>query len=162
MPNTLITLKMVNTLPILNPKIYYGVIDSGVFYKQYNVPIVITQKSGKLTLVFYARYQRLVLGKLVTYDTAKHTITYTIDGIPPKVTGTSPIDQSNKVSTGSPVVITFSEGILASSNFNKIEVKNLKTNKIIKITKSISNNKLTIKTQTKDPLTWYHHFLIFL
>ena len=64
---------------------------------------------------------------------------------PPKVSTTSPADNSAGISLTSPINIKFTENITAGVNYSKIYVKNLNTGNIITITKTISLNTLTIK-----------------
>ncbi|UTB32380.1 MAG: chitobiase/beta-hexosaminidase C-terminal domain-containing protein [Methanobacterium sp. ERen5] len=80
--------------------------------------------------------------------------TYTIDKIPPKVTVTTPTNKKTNISRTSIVTIKFSENIKASTNINKITIKNSK-GKTLTLSKSIKGNLLTIKTATKTPNTWY-------
>lgn len=64
---------------------------------------------------------------------------------PPLVSSTSPTNNAAGVSLTSPITIKFSENIIAGVNYSKIYVKNLNTNNIVPITKTISLNTLTIK-----------------
>ncbi len=71
--------------------------------------------------------------------------TYIIDKVPPKVSKTTPINNSIKVSLTSPITIKFTENIIAGINYSKIYVKDITTNKSVCITKTISGNTLNIK-----------------
>ena len=68
------------------------------------------------------------------------------DTTPPKVTSTVPKDNTVNYSVSSAITVYYSKNILAGVNYSQIYVKNLKTGKKVSITKSISGNKLTIKT----------------
>ncbi len=70
---------------------------------------------------------------------------FTVNKIVPKVISTSPKSNAKGVSLTSPLTIKFCENILAGANYSKIYVKNLSTGKIVRITKTISGNTLTIK-----------------
>ena len=82
-----------------------------------------------------------------------YTQTYIIDKVPPKVSKTTPLNNSIKVSLTSPITIKFSENIVAGINYSKIYVKDITTNKFTYITKTISGNTLIIKqanSRTRD------------
>jgi peptidoglycan/xylan/chitin deacetylase (PgdA/CDA1 family)/methionine-rich copper-binding protein CopC len=66
---------------------------------------------------------------------------------PPKVTSTNPTNNAIGVSLNTtPIIITFSENIVAGNNYSGIYIKNLTTgNKVSIASKTISNNTLTIK-----------------
>ncbi|UTB34090.1 MAG: PQQ-binding-like beta-propeller repeat protein [Methanobacterium sp. ERen5] len=83
-----------------------------------------------------------------------YTQKYTIDKIPPKVTITTPLNKKINVSRTSYITIKFSENINASTNINKITIKN-STGKTIALSKSIKGNTLTIKITKKSANTWY-------
>ncbi len=70
------------------------------------------------------------------------------DPTPPKVTSTVPVDNAVNVSISSAITIYYSKNVLASVNYSQIYVKNLKTGKKVSITKSISGNKLIIRTSS--------------
>ena len=70
---------------------------------------------------------------------------FTVNKIVPQVISTSPRNNAHGVSLTSPITIKFCENILAGVNYSKIYVKNLSTGKIVRITKTISGNTLTIK-----------------
>ncbi len=76
------------------------------------------------------------------------------DKTPPIVKSTTPYNLKTGYSKTSNIIIKFSEIITSSKNYNKITVKNLKTNKYLKIYKS-TGNALTIKTGTRSPNKWY-------
>ncbi|MDP3033842.1 MAG: Ig-like domain-containing protein [Methanobacteriaceae archaeon] len=83
------------------------------------------------------------------------------DKIPPKIITTKPITNSNHLSLTSPIKIKFSEKISKGTNFSKIYIKNLNTNKIAKSTvTSISGNTLTIKmTKSRLSLNTYQVYI---
>ena len=109
------------------------------------------------------RYESLVYiySKIINYYLNNNTLPNTvlvsnINGIdttgviisthkPPTVTSTSPSNNAAGITLTSPITIKFSENIKAGINYSKIYVKNLNTNKIVPITKTISLNILTIK-----------------
>ena len=78
-------------------------------------------------------------------------ISKSIDKVAPKVSSTSPLNNSFGVSLTSPITIKFTETITSGINYNNIYVKNLNTTNIVPITKTISGNILTIK-QTNNRL----------
>ncbi len=75
-------------------------------------------------------------------DTAGVTI---IIRNPPKVSSTTPVNNTAGISLTSPITIKFNENIVAGTNYSKIYVKNLNTGNIVGITKTLSLNILTIK-----------------
>ncbi|MGB7970313.1 MAG: chitobiase/beta-hexosaminidase C-terminal domain-containing protein [Methanobacterium sp.] len=74
-----------------------------------------------------------------------YTQTYIINKVPPKVSKTTPVNNSIKISLNSPITIKFTENIVSGINYSKIYVKDLTTNKSTYITKTISGNALIIK-----------------
>jgi methionine-rich copper-binding protein CopC len=84
---------------------------------------------------------------LATAFSYKFTTLYsTSDTTPPTVTSNNPVNDATGVSLTSPVVITFSENIVAGTNFAGIYIKNLTTGNTVSIaSKTISGNTLTIK-----------------
>jgi hypothetical protein len=64
---------------------------------------------------------------------------------------TNPKYNAINVPLTTPLTITFSENILKGITYNNIYVKNVKTGKLVQITKTISKNTLIIKT-TKSRL----------
>lgn len=84
-----------------------------------------------------------------------YTEKYTIDTIPPKVKWTIPVNNKTRFSKTATLSIKFAENIKYSLMYNHITVKNLKTKKYMKITKSILNSTLTIRTSKRSPYTWY-------
>jgi autotransporter family porin len=78
-----------------------------------------------------------------------------IDTIPPKVTSTTPKNNSIKVSKTIIIIIKFSENIKTSTYFNNMTIKNLSTNRNLVLSRSISGNTLIIKTSTKNANTVY-------
>jgi methionine-rich copper-binding protein CopC len=81
------------------------------------------------------------------------TIYNTSDTTPPTITTTNPINNATGVSLTTPVTITFSENIVAGTNFSGIYVKNLTTGNTVSIaSKTIVGNTLTIK-QTKNRIS---------
>lgn len=125
--------------------IYYAL--NGGIQQTYTSPILI---SSTTKLDYYG------IDK-AGWISSPHSQSYIInDNTAPKVSSTTPKNNQRLVSRKSAIVVKFSEGIMGSSNYNKIAVKNLKTGKNVKITKSISTNKLTIKTtSTRKSKTWY-------
>ncbi len=109
------------------------------------------------------RYESLVyiyskiMDYYLTYNSLPNTVLVSdINGVdskgviinnnkPPLVSSTSPTNNAAGVSLTSPITIKFSENIIAGVNYSKIYVKNLNTNNIVPITKTISLNTLTIK-----------------
>ena len=67
---------------------------------------------------------------------------------PPVVTSTNPVNNSQGASLTSPITVKFSSNIVASNNYSLIYVKNITTGQTVSITKSISGNTLTIKTNS--------------
>jgi predicted outer membrane repeat protein len=74
-----------------------------------------------------------------------YTQIYIIDKVPPKVSLTTPANNSIRVSLTSPISIKFSENIVAGINYSKIYVKDITKNKSTHIDKTISGNTLIIK-----------------
>ena len=109
------------------------------------------------------RYESLVyiyskiMDYYLTYNSLPNTVLVSdINGVdskgviintnkPPLVSSTSPANNAAGISLTSPITIKFSENIIAGVNYSKIYVKNLNTNNIVPITKTISLNTLTIK-----------------
>ncbi len=87
----------------------------------------------------------VVVTKIIGTDTKGVVLTKTADSTAPKVISTSPTNNANGIYLTSPITIKFSENITAGANYSGIYIKNLNTNKIVTITKSISLNTLTIK-----------------
>ena len=67
---------------------------------------------------------------------------------PPVVTSTNPVNNSQGASLTSSITVKFSSNIVASNNYSLIYVKNITTGQTVSITKSISGNTLTIKTNS--------------
>ena len=88
-----------------------------------------------------------------------YTNTYTIDKVPPKVYSIWPNNKATRISTTSSIVIKFTENVSASTNWNKIYVKNLNNGKKLSITKQLSKNTLTIKTAKRTSYTKYQVYV---
>lgn len=88
-----------------------------------------------------------------------YTAKYTIDKTGPTVVSTTPKNNAKAVSLKSPITIKFNENIKTSTSWNKIYVKNLKTGKLMTITKTITGNTLNIKTHTKTAHTQYQIYI---
>jgi trimeric autotransporter adhesin len=90
-----------------------------------------------------------------------YTNTYTIDKTAPKVTSTTPKNNTKGVSLSTAITIKFSEKITKSTNFSKIYIKNISTGKIAKSTiTSISGNTLTLKmTASRLSLNSYQIYI---
>lgn len=116
---------------------------------RYTGPITIT----KTTTIKYMAVDLTGLGSNI------YSQTYTIDKTPPKVTSTMPVRNALNVSLTSPIIIKFSENIFINSNYSKIYVKNLKTGKVIAITKTVSGNSLTIKHGSFTGQTMYQIYI---
>ncbi|UTB33877.1 MAG: Ig-like domain-containing protein [Methanobacterium sp. ERen5] len=87
---------------------------------------------------------------------AIYTSHFSVDTILPKIISTTPTNLKTNVSKKTTLAVKFSENIKNSTYFNKITIKNLKTNKYVNITKSISGNTVYIKTDTtRIAYTWY-------
>jgi methionine-rich copper-binding protein CopC len=100
------------------------------------------------TLGYGTYFLTLHTGSLTDLIGTNLTLTgfsFTVNKIVPKVTSTTPTNNAQKVSLNSPLTIKFCENILAGANYSKIYVKNLNTGNVVKITKNISGNTLTIK-----------------
>ena len=86
--------------------------------------------------------------------------TYTIDKIAPKVSMTSPLNNTTGASLTAPITIKFSENITVGINYSKIYIKNLTTGVIVGITKTISGNTLTIQmTSSRLRLDTYQVYI---
>ena len=85
-----------------------------------------------------------------------YTQTYTIDKVAPKVSKTNPTNGKTGVSKTASLTVIFSKNIIKSTNFNKITIKDLSTNKYVSITEIISGNILTLKTKTMAANNWYY------
>ncbi len=77
------------------------------------------------------------------------------DKTPPKVVKTSPKTNQRNISRRASVYIKFSENIYKTAYWSKLYIKNMRTGKLIRISKSISKNLITIKTKLKSSKTWY-------
>lgn len=88
-----------------------------------------------------------------------YTNTYTIDKIPPKVYSIYPNNKQTRITTTSSIVIKFTETVSASTNWNKIYVKNLYNGKQISISKQLNKNTLTIKTAKRTSYTKYQVYI---
>lgn len=103
--------------------------------------------------------------KFAAVDPAGHwspvyTQTYTIDKIAPKVTSTSPKAGATGVSRTSTIAIRFNKNIKASINWSKVYVKNLRTGRLVSISKWISGNTLYIKTNSRRyAYYWYQVYI---
>lgn len=85
---------------------------------------------------------------------------YVIDKVSPKVVSITPKNGAIKVSRTSTISIKFTENIKNSTNWSKIYIKNLRTGKIVGITKSISGNILNIKmTAKRSSYTTYQVYI---
>jgi methionine-rich copper-binding protein CopC len=89
-----------------------------------------------------------------------YTQIYTIDKIAPKVSVTSPLNNTTGASLTAPITIKFSENITVGINYSKIYIKNLTTGVIVGITKTISGNTLTIQmTSSRLRLDTYQVYI---
>ena len=80
--------------------------------------------------------------------------------IPLKVTSTYPKNYATGCSRTATIYLKFSQNIKASTYWSKIYVKNLKTGRIVAISKSISENTLYIKTSLKRySYNWYQVYI---
>ena len=80
--------------------------------------------------------------------------------IPLKVISTYPKNGATGCSKTATITIKFSQNIKASTYWSKIYVKNLKTGKIVSISKSISGDTLSIKMSSKRyAYTWYQVYI---
>ena len=93
----------------------------------------------------------VVVNYIAGVDSKGVIISNSKDKVAPKVSSTSPVNNSIGVSLTSPITIKFTENITSGINYNNIYVKNLNTTNIVHITKTISGNILTIK-QTNNRL----------
>jgi M6 family metalloprotease-like protein len=79
-----------------------------------------------------------------------------LDKTPPKVSSTTPANNTSGISKISNILIKFTENIRASIKWNYIKVKNLTNNTFLTITsKTITKSTLTLKTSTRTKYTWY-------
>lgn len=82
--------------------------------------------------------------------------TYRIDKVAPVIIYTSPKNGSTGTSRKGTVSIKFNENIAPTINWSKIYVKNIKTGKLDRITKTITNNTLNLKISTyRSSYNWY-------
>jgi len=80
--------------------------------------------------------------------------------IPLKVTSTYPKNYATGCSKTATIYIKFSQNIKASTYWSKIYVKNLKTGRIVSISKWISGDTLYIKTSLKRySYNWYQVYI---
>lgn len=85
---------------------------------------------------------------------------YTIDKVKPTVVSTSPKNGATGVSKTATFAIKLSENIKSSTNWSKIYVKNLRTGKVVSITKWILGNTLYINTTgNRSSYTWYKLYI---
>jgi autotransporter family porin len=88
-------------------------------------------------------------------DQNQRTSVKIIDTVPPKVTSTTPKNNSIKVLKTIIIAIKFSENIKTSTYFNNIVIKNMITNKNLILSRTITGNTLYIKTSAKTANTIY-------
>ena len=81
--------------------------------------------------------------------------TVTTDKTPPKVIKTSPKTNQRNISRRANVYIKFSKNIYKTAYWSKVYIKNMRTGKLLRISKSIKKNLITIKTKLKSSKTWY-------
>ena len=87
---------------------------------------------------------------LASNKSSTYVQNYVIDKTAPKIIKTNPKYYAINVPLKTPLTITFSENILKGINYNDIYVKNLKTGKLVHITKTLSKNTLIISmTKTR-------------
>ena len=135
-----------------NAKIYYR-INSGSWHTFTGSGKVVISSAGTNKLEFYAV-------DAAGNPSAHKTYTYTIDKTAPKVILTYPKSGATGVSRTAAISIKFSENIKASINWSKIYIKNLKTGKLVSISKSISGNILKIKMSSKRyAYNWYQVYI---
>lgn len=85
---------------------------------------------------------------------------YVIDKVAPVVVSTNPKNGAIKVSRSSTISIKLSENFKTSTKWSKIYIKNLRTGKIVGITKSINGNILNIKmTAKRSSYTTYQVYI---
>jgi M6 family metalloprotease-like protein len=84
-----------------------------------------------------------------------YTKTFIIDKIAPTVSLTYPPSDKTGYSRWGNIYIKFTEKILNSNNWNYIKIKNISTRKYISITKTISNNVLSLQTTLRTRYIWY-------
>ena len=135
-----------------NAKIYYR-INSGSWHTFTGSGKVLISSVGTNKLEFYAV-------DAAGNPSAHKTYTYTIDKTAPKVISTYPKNGAAGVSRTATISIKFSENIKASINWSKIYIKNLRTGKLVSISKSISGNTLKIKMSSKRyAYNWYQVYI---
>ena len=88
-----------------------------------------------------------------------YTVKYVIDKTAPKVSSIYPKNKATGISRTKTIYIKFSESIKASVNWSKVYVKNLKTGKKVRISKSISGNIMYLKTSKRSAYTWYQIYI---
>ena len=76
-----------------------------------------------------------------------------------KVASISPNKNAKSISRTKPIYVTFNEKIKAHTNWSKVYVKNLKTGQKVKISKTVKNNTLYIKTSKMSSYTWYQVYI---
>ena len=135
-----------------NPVIYYSV-NNGVTWNHQSKTVILDINQGKTVLKFYAK-------DAAGNSCAVQTATYMIDTTAPKATSTYPKSGAKGVSRTAIISIKFSENIKASVNWSKIYIKNLRTGKLVPISKSISGNTLKIKMSSKKyAYNWYQVYI---
>jgi len=103
---------------------------------RYTIPIKITAST---TLKFLAV-------DLAGNKSPIYTNNYTIDKVPPKITSTTPANNTKNMSLTTPITIKFSENISKGVNFSRIYIKNITTGKIVKSTvTSVNGSTMTLK-----------------
>lgn len=147
----------------------------------YNAPISVKLSMNKNGTIYYTtdgstptikskKYIGLIkISKTATLrffgvdkDNKKTSISTNKYVIAPSVIASNPKNNAIKVSKSKNFVFTFkfSENILKSINWNKIYVKNLKTGKLVSISKWIKDNKLDLKmVKNRYPKTWYRIYI---
>ncbi len=130
-----------------NKVLYLSMNKQGTIYYTTNgtTPTTTSRKYGGHFIITNTTVVKYLAVDLAGNKSPVYSQKYTIDKIPPIVSATSPSNGNMTVSLTAPIIIKFSENIVAGTNFSKIYVKNLTTSKIVPITKKISGDILTIK-----------------
>ncbi|MGF7117269.1 S8 family serine peptidase [Methanobacterium oryzae] len=145
-----------------NKVIYLKMNESGTIYytKNGTTPTTSSTRYTGTFTISSSTILKFFAVDLAGNPSSVYTEKYTFDKVAPKVISTIPKNGATGFSRGNTVTIRFSENIKTSSYLSKIYIKNLKTGRIVSLSKWVSGNTLYLKmTYRRYAYTWYKVYI---